>query len=158
MNWSMRCKGLLPLLAACALLVDGAQAANCWREAGARHRVDPLLLYSIAKVESSLNPRAVNYNKDGSHDIGLMQINSLHLPALAQRGISRQRLLDEPCLSVQVGASILADFIARYGYTWRAVGAYNAGGAAAREGARKRYVDKVWRQYLQLRAEREARG
>ncbi|MBN3004686.1 soluble lytic murein transglycosylase-like protein [Chromobacterium alkanivorans] len=150
----MRCKGLL---AACALLADGAQAANCWREAGARHRVDPLLLYSIAKVESSLNPRAVNYNKDGSHDIGLMQINSLHLPALALRGISRQRLLDEPCLSVQVGASILADFIARYGYTWRAVGAYNAGGAAAREGARKRYVDKVWRQYLQLRAEREAR-
>ncbi|WP_231581052.1 lytic transglycosylase domain-containing protein [Chromobacterium sp. LK1] len=157
MNWCTRCKALL--LAALAALSGGAQAeVNCWRAAGARHQVDPLLLYSIAKVESSLNPRAINYNKNGSHDIGLMQINSQHLPALSQRGITRQRLLDDPCLSIQVGASILSGFILRYGYTWRAVGAYNAGGAAARETARQRYVDKVWREYLQLRAERRRDG
>ena len=39
---------------------------------------------------------AINRNRDGSHDIGLMQINSMHLPDLARQGITRQRLLDEP--------------------------------------------------------------
>ena len=137
-NWCTRCKALL--LTALAALSGGAQAeANCWR-AGARHQVDPLLLYSIAKVESSLNPRAINYNKNGSHDIGLMQINSQHLPALSQRGITRQRLLDDPCLSIQVGASILSGFIQRYGYTWRAVGATTP---AARRRARRR-ASAMW--------------
>ena len=60
---------------------------------------------------------AINRNRDGSHDIGLMQINSMHLPDLARQGITRQRLLDEPCLSIDVGASILSGFIRRHGRT-----------------------------------------
>ena len=59
-----------------------------------------MLLYAIASAESSLDARAINRNRDGSHDIGLMQINSMHLPDLARQGITRQRLLDEPCLSI----------------------------------------------------------
>ena len=100
---------------------------------------------------------AINRNRDGSHDIGLMQINSMHLPDLARQGITRQRLLDEPCLSIDVGASILSGFIRRHGCTWRAVGAYNAGSASDREAARTRYVERVWPLYLELAGERERR-
>ncbi|MGB3433881.1 lytic transglycosylase domain-containing protein [Achromobacter sp.] len=149
MSWSTGFKAA-GLTAVATLALSSGAAASCWHESGARHGVDPLLLYSIAKVESSLDPRVVNENRDGSQDIGLMQINSMHFPALAKRGISRQQLLDEPCLSIEVGAGILADFIKRFGYTWRAVGAYNAGGAQGREAARKRYVDRVWRHYRNL--------
>ena len=116
-----------------------------------------MLLYAIASAESSLDARAINRNRDGSHDIGLMQINSMHLPDLARQGITRQRLLDEPCLSIDVGASILSGFIRRHGRTWRAVGAYNAGSASDREAARTRYVERVWPLYLELAGERERR-
>ncbi|WP_371321204.1 lytic transglycosylase domain-containing protein [Achromobacter seleniivolatilans] len=153
MSWSTACKAVL---AAWACLACAAAHGNCWREAGGRHGVDPLLLYSIAKVESSLNPKAVNHNRNGTQDIGLMQINSIHLPGLAQRGITRQQLLDDPCLSIEAGAEILAGFIKRFGYTWRAVGAYNAGGADNREDLRKRYVGRVWQHYLKLAQVREA--
>jgi soluble lytic murein transglycosylase-like protein len=57
-----------------------------------------------------------------------MQINSIHLPRLLKQGITEERLLNEPCLSVEVGASILAEFIQRFGYNWTAVGSYNVAG------------------------------
>jgi soluble lytic murein transglycosylase-like protein len=127
----------------------GCVSASCWVEAGIRHSVEPELLYAIAQVESGLKPRAVNHNSDGSRDIGLMQINSMHLPRLQARGITEQRLLDEPCTSITVGASILAEFIERYGYNWTAVGAYNTG-HSPRQAQRLRYAGKVWRHYRAL--------
>ncbi len=123
---------------------------QCWSAAGSRYAVEPELLQAIAMVESGMRADAVNINKDGSRDIGLMQINSIHLPALLKKGITEQRLLAEPCLAVHVGASILAEFIVRHGYTWTAVGAYNAGGARNRQAARLRYARKVWNRYKQL--------
>ncbi|KVK98974.1 hypothetical protein WJ45_15980 [Burkholderia ubonensis] len=134
-----------------------AGADNCWVHAGTQYGVDPLLLYSIAVVESSLNPHAINRNRDGTTDIGLMQINSSNLAGLRKEGITRARLMNDSCTAIHVGARILSGFIERYGYTWEAVGAYNAGGAPEREPLRKTYATQVWRQYrkfTQLRAER----
>jgi soluble lytic murein transglycosylase-like protein len=79
-----------------------------------------------------------------------MQINSTHLPRLMKAGITRERLLAEPCTTVKTGAEILAGFVKRHGYTWNAVGAYNAGSAPGRVTQRKAYVTKVWRTYRQL--------
>jgi soluble lytic murein transglycosylase-like protein len=111
------------------------------------HAIEPELLQAIADVESGLRSDAINHNRNGTRDIGLMQINSIHLSRLSTEGITEQRLLDEPCLSVEVGASVLAGFIARYGYNWTAVGAYNAGNAPDRQAARLRYARKVWQRY-----------
>ena len=144
-------KGLM--LLAC-IGTEQAQA-YCWSRAGQLHAIEPELLRAIADVESGLLPDAINHNKDGSRDIGLMQINSSHLPRLSEQGITEQRLLDEPCLSVEVGASVLAGFIARYGYNWTAVGAYNAGHSPRRQAARLRYAHKVWQRYRVLAQERE---
>lgn len=124
--------------------------AYCWVLAGRQHAIEPELLQAIAEVESGQLANAINYNKDGSRDIGLMQINSSHLPRLSGEGITEQRLLDEPCLSVEVGASVLAGFVSRYGYNWTAVGAYNAGNAPGRQAARLRYAHKVWKRYQTL--------
>ncbi len=55
--------------------------------------------------------RSTAQTQNGTRDIGLMQINSIHLPRLLKLGVTEERLLSEPCLSVEVGASILADFI-----------------------------------------------
>ena len=100
-------------------------AQACWQEAGSRYQVDPALLYAIARTESGLNPAASHRNRDGSIDIGLMQINSAWLPDLAKHGISAQDLW-EPCTNIHVGAWVLAQKIRKLGMTWDAVGAYNA--------------------------------
>jgi soluble lytic murein transglycosylase-like protein len=135
------------IVAAC--LLSGSVQAFCWQQAGERYRIDPRLLQSIAQVESGLNSKAVNRNRDGSHDIGLMQINSRHLPRLASYGYTEQVLRDNACASVMVGAWILSGMVARYGYNWRAIGAYNAGTAGNRQQARQRYAQKIWQVYRQ---------
>ncbi|MFH5249618.1 lytic transglycosylase domain-containing protein [Burkholderia semiarida] len=132
--------GMLPLQA----------GATCFEAAGERYGIDPRLLHAIAIVESRMEPGAVGTNPNGTVDVGLMQINSSHFPRLQRRGITREKLTRDPCASVLVGAEILADFIGRHGYTWRAVGAYNAGSRKDREAARKVYAEKVARRYREL--------
>jgi soluble lytic murein transglycosylase-like protein len=128
--------------------------ARCFDKAGKKHAIDPLLLEAIAYVESSMNSKAVNVNRNGTQDIGLMQINSSHLQRLGKQGVTRELLLNDSCISVMVGAEILAEFITRFGYTWRAVGAYNAGAGLGkrRDELRDRYAQKVVRQYQILKA------
>ena len=115
-------------------------AQACWMKAATRYQVNPTLLHAIARTESGVNSRAVGYNRNGSRDIGLMQINSGWLPTLARHGITEQDLFD-PCTNLRVGAWILAHNFARLGYTWEAVGAYNAVSADAR----RAYIHKVRR-------------
>jgi soluble lytic murein transglycosylase-like protein len=121
---------------------------NCWVAASQRYGVDAWLLYSIAQQESSLNPRALNRNKDGTFDIGIMQINSSHLTTLAGFGIRAEHLW-EPCLNIQVGAWILADSIRQFGPNWNAVGGYNVGTKRSKhkETLRERYARRVYLRY-----------
>ena len=100
--------------------------ARCtWEGVALKYSVNQFMLYSIAKTESNLNPSVFGRNTNGSYDIGLMQINSSWLPKLRQFGIFEAHLLD-PCVSLEVGAWILRDNMARLGNSWDAVGAYNA--------------------------------
>ncbi|PRG18074.1 transglycosylase SLT domain-containing protein [Burkholderia multivorans] len=153
---STACKRGAVVVAMLAGVCTSARA-ECWFDAGQRHNIDPLLLYSIAKVESSLKPTAINRNRNGTYDIGLMQINSTHLPRLNKAGITRQQLLNDSCTSVMAGAQILSGFISRHGYTWEAVGAYNAGSAPNRRELRHRYAKKVWHHYTKLKQAAQAR-
>lgn len=116
-------------------------ASACWDAAAARYGVNPYLLYAIAKTESHLDPAAINRNnKDGSYDIGLMQINSRWLPVLRKYGVGEAELLDA-CTNIQVGAWVLAENMHRMGNSWDAVGAYNASSPERR----LKYALKVYR-------------
>src|SRR5947208_2439138 len=118
---------VLPLFVLLSCVVN-ARASTCWEEAGSRYGVSPHLLYAIARVESDLNPRAVNAShraSSGTYDIGLMQINSSNLRTLERHGI-QERDLYTPCTNIAVGAWMLSQNFSRYGVTWDAVGAYNA--------------------------------
>jgi soluble lytic murein transglycosylase-like protein len=130
--------------------------ADCWERAGQSFGISPELLYAIAQQESDLNPQASNYNNNGSNDIGLMQINSMHLPRLKEMGIDEKQLRQDSCLSIIIGASILSDMMKRYGYSWEAVGAYNAGMGANRQALRMRYAEQVWQRYQRLQSGNKA--
>ncbi|OPY01547.1 MAG: Transglycosylase SLT domain protein [Syntrophorhabdus sp. PtaB.Bin184] len=112
--------------------------AFCFDEAGERYGMSPDLLRAIAKTESGFNPTAVNFNKNGSFDYGVMQINSSWYRELGQE---RWMGLGDACYNVHVGAWILSRCIGRYGYTWAAVGCYNGVSAEKRAG----YAHKIYR-------------
>lgn len=76
-----------------------------------------------------MNPKALGHNKNGSLDLGMMQINTIWLGSLGRYGITSQQLMDG-CTSVYVGAWILSKNFRTYGNTWRAIGAYNSGNPA----------------------------
>lgn len=120
----------------------------CFSAAAERFGVDKHMLIAIAKTESAFDPDAVGpTNADGTHDVGLMQINTRWLPQLAEMGIHREKLRGA-CTNIYVGAWILSKKIRQHGTLWKAVGAYNAITPAKRAS----YIAKVQRNYARVRA------
>ncbi|WP_215844999.1 lytic transglycosylase domain-containing protein [Candidatus Pantoea bituminis] len=123
---------------AAALLATGIYSASvnadCFIKAGEWYSIDPDYLRAIAWQESRYNPAAVNTNrsksgKPGSSDYGIMQINSVTMRGLQKEypGLSKEKLLSDPCLNIYIGAMLLRRNFNQYGTTWLAVGMYNAG-------------------------------
>ncbi|MDP3350473.1 MAG: lytic transglycosylase domain-containing protein [Hydrogenophaga sp.] len=117
----------------------GAAVTHCVQDAAGRHSVNPWILMAILKVESNFKPSAVNKNPNGTVDLGLAQINSMHLKELGRYGIGKHDLLD-PCVSTYVAAWHLAKQVREFGNTWYAVGAYHSRTRCFND----RYVGLVW--------------
>ena len=97
-------------------------AAACWHEAGERYHVSPALLYAIARTESGLNPAAVNRNRNGSVDIGLMQINwKFH-----GRHFDSMQALFDPATNLDYAARYLKALLKEHGDVEKAVAHYHS--------------------------------
>jgi len=120
----------------------------CFQEAGQMYGINPLVLRSIAKVESNTNPSAINKNTNGTYDVGLMQINTIWKPLL---GEERWNYLADACYNTKTGAWILAMCINKYGYNWKAIGCYNSQTPEKSE----IYAKKVFNQLKQLERRKE---
>jgi len=147
----------LVLTGLCLLLTSPLHALACWDQAAQRYGVPAQLLIAIARVESDLNPHAVNRvngQRNASFDIGLMQINSSNLPTLAQYGIHEADLFDA-CTNIHVGAWLLAKSFERNGVTWNGLGAYNAACTKLKgENCRRARIKYAWLVYRQLTPQR----
>ena len=117
--------------------------AFCFDEAGKKYAISPVLLECIARTESHLDPKAENKNRNGSVDIGLMQVNSYWIKTLA---LDKERLITDACYNTMTGALILRQCIDRYGYSWEAVGCYNAV-------SQDKKAAYSWKIFRQLKAE-----
>jgi len=143
---------LLRLFSCLVYCLSLSAQASCYAEAAEKYGVPETLIRAIAHVESGNLPAhsAMNVNKDGSKDIGRMQINSGWLPELSKYGITEERLREE-CVSIHVGAWILARNVSALGMSWDAVGAYNVGckklTKAECNERRNRYAWKVYRAF-----------
>ncbi|MBW4024327.1 MAG: lytic transglycosylase domain-containing protein [Proteobacteria bacterium] len=75
---------------------------------------------------------AVRPNTDGSHDLGLMQVNTRWIGPLAQSmNLSPRtvtvRLILSPCFNIAAAAAILRGYIAEtHGNVWKAIGDYHS--------------------------------
>ncbi|GAM09437.1 protein IpgF [Geobacter sp. OR-1] len=108
-----------------------------------QYEINPQILRAIAQVESRFNPRAVNWNSNGSYDFGVMQINSSWGHTYGEKWWST---LGDPCTNIKAGAMILAACMKKYGYSWEAIGCYNS----QTPGKRNKYAITVFRQLQRI--------
>ncbi|MCX8163781.1 MAG: lytic transglycosylase domain-containing protein [Aquificaceae bacterium] len=119
---------------------------HCFYDAGKRYGLDPLLLTSIAKVESNFNPRAINLNLNGSVDYGIMQVNSYWL----EKYKIPKDWIKEPCYNIHFGAMVLRRCMDIHrGSLALAVDCYNKGSRAKGHGD---YVERVFKSYKRYHA------
>lgn len=114
------------LLFCCLLNLFSADELDIYfNEAGTYYDINPKILSAIAQTESKKNPDALNCaNRNGSCDFGIMQINSIHLPLLATKGISKHDLFN-PKINIYIGAWVLKNCIQKYGTNYKALNCYN---------------------------------
>lgn len=101
------------------------RARACVTAAASYHRVNPTVLEAIGRHESRGKADTITNNLNGSIDVGLMGINSVHFAELSRKGVDPADLFDE-CVAVYVGAWKLSKKLARHGNTWWAIGAYHS--------------------------------
>lgn len=148
----MKINFLAPLLFAIVFPTSGAPQM-CFDQAGKDYNIDPLLLMSISIQESRLIANATNSaNRDGTEDVCGMQINSSHYKKLAGFNITRQRLMNDPCICVYTGAWVLAHNFRSYGKNWDSVGMYNTGPSKKLIVQRRAYAEKIKSIYRILQA------
>ena len=118
------------------------QLEKCFIDASQKYQIPKEVLIAIAGVESKYNASAINKNKNGSYDLGIMQINSSWLAKLNNMGIT-EKSLHQPCQNIMVGAWILAQNINTYGFNWVAIQRYNG------SDTQLKYAQKI-RQQLEI--------
>ncbi len=99
--------------------------ADCFDDAAEWQGVHAGVLRAIAFQENRRCDGTVSKNKNGTVDIGCMQINSIHLSDLSRYSITKESLLDQ-CTNIFVGARHYKKMVMKYGNTWEAVGAYHS--------------------------------
>lgn len=142
------------IIATALLLVSCSASADCFDLAGRDYHIDADLLRAVSFRESSFRPNAVNKSNVSGYAVGMMQIYSSNFAHLSQFGITPDKLRLDPCLNIYTGAYYLALAFKRWGYTWRAVGAYNAGfkDTAEQETKRRKYSGEIKALYRQIKS------
>ena len=95
------------------------------------YALPPRVLPAIQAVEGG-RPGLVHANTDGSADLGLMQINTLWVPLVAEvvggdAAATRSRLTRDPCFSIAAAGAILRAYLRETGGdVMRAIGNYHS--------------------------------
>ena len=135
-------------------VVDAAFAATFTREqciagASAHYLVHPDIIRAILRQEGG-RVGAVSWNRNGTYDIGPMQINSSHLSELRGFGISRDQLLTDECLNIYIGTWMLKKAIVTAPNVWAGIGDYHS----HTPDLNVTYQWQVWQRLAQVRGGR----
>jgi soluble lytic murein transglycosylase-like protein len=117
----------------------------CMVSAAAFYHLPPRVLPSIQAVEGG-RPGLVHVNQDGSQDLGVMQVNTHWVQALAWQtrmppAEAQQRLLLDPCFNIAVAGAIMRIYLNEAGGDLlRAIGYYHSHSAPLADAYRLQVV------------------
>lgn len=123
----------------------------------ARHfKLNPLVIKSIIKVEGG-KIGTMSRNSNGTYDMGIMQINTIHLPDIKKKypQVSWREVAYSPCVNIGIGSWILSQRLRevdsdRY---WIGVGNYHSKTKKYRD----RYLKKLYPIYKKLLREHQSK-
>ncbi|EMV3302136.1 transglycosylase SLT domain-containing protein, partial [Salmonella enterica] len=116
-------------------------------------------LRAISWKESRYRVNAIGINPVTGYGSGLMQVDSQHFNELARYGIKPEHLTTDPCMNIYTGAYYLAIAFKKWGVSWEAVGAYNAGFRKTERQNQRRlaYASDVYRIYTGIKSSKSIR-
>lgn len=104
---------------------------SCMALVASLYGLPPRVLPSIQVIEGGWAGAAVR-NRDGSEDLGVMQVNTLWVgPLVLYTGLPsqqiRERLIAEPCFNIAAAGAILRGYLDEaHGDLMRAIGYYHS--------------------------------
>lgn len=103
---------------------------RCMLLAASFYGLPPRVLPSIQVVEGGA-PNVVHDDSNGTADLGVMQVNTLWIPALARvthltADDVRSRLLGDACFNIAAAAAILRTYLNETHDLMRAIGDYHS--------------------------------
>ena len=99
--------------------------------AAQNYNVPPAVMLGIMRVEGGRVGQAVGPNKNGTYDLGPMQVNTMHLPLLARywkvnTSTAMKMVKDDACVNVNVAAWILRQRLNESGNLTLAIAHYHS--------------------------------
>jgi hypothetical protein len=112
-------------------MISAQALAACLMAASQTYQVPPAVMIGIMHVEGGRVGQEVGPNKNGTYDLGPMQVNTVWLPQLARVwkiDVRRARavLRDDGCMNMKVAAWILHSKITETGSLFRGIARYHS--------------------------------
>jgi soluble lytic murein transglycosylase-like protein len=100
-------------------------------------KIPKKIYYKIAKLESNFDPFAINYNNNGTKDVGLMQVNTV---LAKEYGIKNHKLLFNVCTNIYVASLRLNYCKQKYGIGLNMIGCYHSESKDKKQKYIKKYL------------------
>ncbi len=100
---------------------------TCSVQASQKYNLDPIILLAVASVENGKPGQWVK-NKNGTHDVGAMQLNTAYISTLKKYGITAQDVARPGCYSYYIAAWRIKKHIVydKQGDIWTRVSNYHS--------------------------------
>lgn len=118
---------------------------DCINQAALTYQVPAKMILAVIVTEGG-HLHQSHANRNGTQDLGPMQINSRWLSKLSPYGYTKTQLLNDPCANVAAGTWILSRELANSRSLWQGVGHYHSHTSLYSE----RYQLSVFRHYRKI--------
>src|ERR1700678_2727823 len=127
------------------MMMVNSVPVSCINHAAITYHVPVSIILSVMKQEGGKNGQAVR-NKNGTADLGVMQINSVWVPVLARYGYSKDKLQYDPCKNVEAATWLINRSMADGKTAWQGIGNYHSKTPAYN----KKYRESVYANFQRI--------